>query len=702
MRSPKLPAPILNFPLISQWLSFKTKGAVRIRTGRVELGQGNYTALCQIAAEELDLDLDCIDIVGGDTRETPNEGFTSGSQSIAVGGLSVRIAASAARHLLLGEAATLLQADVWSLSVDGGRIIKNGEATDLDYWKVSETVSFDVEAANHANPKLASERMVVGRSLPRLELSERISGAPFVQDLDLPGILHGRPIHPPSMRATLLALDLDALSRRPGVVQIVRDGSFCGVVAKRESDAVEAAKWAHSNARWSDVADALDDPVSTMGQSREASEVIVETGEAASMAGRTFETVVSRPYLSHGSIGPSCALARWDDGRLTVWSHTQGVFPLRTALAQVFAISETDIEVIHVYGAGCYGHNGADDVALDAALLARVVPGRPVRVQWSREDEFRAAPLGPGMVTEVRAVIGGDNRIIAMKVTANSAPHGNRPGRNGAPNLRAAAYLEAPFPVPRSNDVPVANGGGADRNSVPPYTIPNLKVEKRLVHDLPYRTSSLRGLGAFTNVYAIETLMDDIAVALEMDPLEFRLAHLDDERARATLNGAAKLADWKNTRSGNGSGYGIGYARYKNAAAYCAVIVRVEVDEEVRVTHAWAHVDTGEVINPDGVLNQIEGGIIQSASWTLKEAIRFAEGAVASVNWEDYPILKFSEVPQVAVTLANESAEPPLGCAEASQGPTAAAIGNAVRNALGVRVSHLPLTRQAIIAASGA
>ncbi|MGI9522331.1 MAG: molybdopterin cofactor-binding domain-containing protein, partial [Hyphomicrobiaceae bacterium] len=453
MSSPKLPGPIESFPLVSQWLSFDIKGSVRLRTGRVELGQGNYTALCQIAAEELDVDPDCIDFVGGDTRETPNEGFTSGSQSIAIGGMSVRCAASAARHLLLGEAAKLLQADASSLSVKDGQIMRDDEATVLDYWKISETASLDVQASEYANPKPANERQVVGRSLLRLELGERINAAPFVQDLELPNMLHGRPIHPPSMRAALIDLDLDALSDRPGIFEIVRDGSFCGIIAEREEDADAAAKWALSNASWSDVAGAPADPVSSMGQSQEASEAILETGDSASIQGRMFDTVVSRPYLSHGSIGPSCALARWDNARLTVWSHTQGVFPLRAALAQVFAIPATEIDVIHVYGAGCYGHNGADDVALDAALLARAVPGRPVRVQWSRQDEFRAAPLGPGMVTEVRAVVGNDYRIVAMQVTANSAPHGNRPGRNGAPNLRAASYLADPFPVPRSNDV---------------------------------------------------------------------------------------------------------------------------------------------------------------------------------------------------------------------------------------------------------
>jgi CO/xanthine dehydrogenase Mo-binding subunit len=324
-------------------------------------------------------------------------------------------------------------------------------------------------------------------------------------------------------------------------------------------------------------------------------------------------------------------------------------------------------------------------------------------VVWSRADEFRCAPLGPGMATRARAVLGADGRIAAMEVVANSAPHGNRPGRNGAPNLRAAAYLETPFPVPRSADIQLAGGGGAERNAVPAYAIRNLRIAKRIVHEVPLRTSSLRALGGFANVYAIETLMDRMAHARGEDPTAFRLRHLDDPRARAVIEAvAADSAARRGAPRQEGAGWGLGFARYKNTAAWCAIMARIEVEEAIRITDVFAALDAGEVVNPDGAVNQTEGGIIQAASWTLKEALRFDGTIVATASWSEYPILTFSEVPAIAVRLIDRPEEPPLGCAEAAQGPTAAAIGNALRDAIGVHVDDLPLRRDAIIAALSA
>ena len=694
-----LPAPLALSPLVADWIRVAGR-RVEVLTGRVELGQGNLTALLQIAAEELDVDpADCV-IIGGDTTLTPDEGFTSGSLSIAVGGMALRLAASAARHILLAEAARLLQANANDLAIDNGRIVRDGMDAELDLWSVARTANLDVPVADRAAPKTPGERRLAGTSLARIDLAARVAGHPFVHDLAFEGLLHGRPVHPPSLSATLAALDLDGLRARPGVIAVVRDGAFVGVVAGTEIEAIRAARWAASRADWQDRNEAPSDPVRAIAASQEPIEMVHATGDIAAAAGEAFETRVSRPYLSHASIGPSAAAARWDGGRLAVWTQSQGVYPLRAALAQVFRMEPSAIEVHHRPGAGCYGHNGADDVALDAALMAKCVPGRPVLVTWSRADEFGCAPLGPAMVTTARAVLGEDRRITAMEVVANSAPHGNRPGRGGSPNLRAAAYLSIPFPPPRSADVPLSSGGGADRNAVPLYAIPNLSIAKRVVHELPYRTSSLRSLGSFVNVLAIETLMDDMAQACGEDPARFRLRHLDDARARAVVEAAVEGAgDPFDASMPDGAGWGLGFARYKNTAAYCAVMARIEVDEDVAVTEVHAAVDTGEIINPDGVTNQIEGGILQSISWTLKEAIRFSGRTVATQSWDDYPILRFSDVPAVTVRLIERRDAPPLGCAEAAQGPTAAALANAVRRAVGVRVHDLPLTRDAIIAA---
>ncbi len=695
-----VPLPLQTAPLVSDWLRFGPDRRVTVLSGRVELGQGNMTAILQIAADELDVDPSDVAIIGGDTTQTPNEGFTSSSLSIAHGGMSVRLAASAARHLLLAEAAKLLQSSADQLTIDAGRIMRGGIDADLDLWKLAEAVDLKVEAAAHADPKAPDARNIVGTPMPRIDLEGRITGEPFVHDLVFEDMLFGRPVHPPALSSRLVELDMAGLAARPGVIEAVRDGSFVGVVATSEPEAIAAANWARNRVTYAPPVASPDDAIAAIAASTGEIEVVHDEGDVDAIEGRRFETRVSRPYLSHGSIGPSAAVALWEEGRLRIWSQSQGAYPLRAAIGAVFELPLDNIEVMHRPGAGCYGHNGADDVALDAALLARAVPGRPVKVVWSRADEFRYAPLGPGMSVSAKAVVGEDRRIAAMEVLANSAPHGNRPGRNGAPNLRASAYLEKPFPVPRSADIPAANGGGADRNSVPYYTIPNRRSAKRLVHDLPYRTSSMRALGGFANVYAIETLMDEIAHDLGEDPVAFRLRHLDDPRAVAVIEKAAAASKaFIDAKPVEGAGWGIGFARYKNTASYCAVVARIEVDEAIRVTHVRAAVDCGEVINPDGVINQTEGGILQAISWTLKEAVTFDGPGVAIEGWSDYPILTFSDVPDVEVSLIPRPDQPPLGCAEAAQGPVSAAIGNALRMAIGVHVKAMPLNREAIMAA---
>lgn len=694
------PQIVLDHPRVDQWLRFNEEGAVRLRSGRVEIGQGIASAMVQIAAEELDVAPERFKLVAGDTRETPNEGVTSGSRSIEVGGQSVRLAASAARHILLGEAGKLLQAQPDTLTVVDGVIHVGERATDLSYWTLARTVDLGQAIVDHARPKAPGERRLMGRSMPRLDLVPKITGAAFIQDLAPEGMVHGRVLHPPSWMARLAEIDLGALEREAGVIAVVRDGSFVGVVAETEEAALSAIARAERLAKWTPGPGGPADPVDAIRAGDGEEEVVQESGDPASAKGRHFETTVSRPFIAHGSIGTCCALAEWRDGRLIVHTHSQGVFPLRDALATVFETEPETIDVVHVPGAGCYGHNGADDVALDAALLARAVPGRPVRVAWSRGDELAAAPFGPAMVTRAQAVVGDDGRIAAMTVDVLSQAHGQRPGRGGSTNLLAAAYLEKPFPSTKPKDPPPAGGGGADRNSVPIYAIPHQRMAKRVIINLPYRTSSMRGLGAYLNVYALETLMDDIAHELGRDPLDFRLAHLEDERGRAVLQKAAEMAGWPGEQSET-KALGLAFARYKNRAAYCAVALEVEMEEEVRVTRAWTSVEAGAAVNPDGIANQVEGGLIQSISWTLKEGMQFEGDEPVSRDWESYPILRFSEVPPVEVAVLDRPELPSLGVGEASSGPTGAAISNAVRRALGVRVHDLPLTRDAIIAAMG-
>jgi CO/xanthine dehydrogenase Mo-binding subunit len=413
---------------------------------------------------------------------------------------------------------------------------------------------------------------------------------------------------------------------------------------------------------------------------------------------RTIRRQYTRPYIAHASIAPSCAIAQWNGERVHVWTHSQGVYLLRADLALVLGLPAESITVEHVEGAGCYGHNAADDVALDAVLLAKAAGGKPVRVQWSRADEMTHAPFGAAMAIEIEADLDAQGEIAEWRHAVWSNGHAARPGRAAQPALLAATELAKPFPRMISTNPPQANGGGGDRNSIPLYDFPAWKIESHRLLTMPVRTSALRTLGAQGNVFAIESFVDEIAVERGEDPVAFRLRHLKDERAQEVIRSVARRANWKPAPKA-GAGYGIGFARYKNAGAYCAAIAEIEGEEDIRVKRLIIAVDVGEAINPDGVTNQIEGGAIQATSWVLKERVRFDRERITSSNWTNYPILRFSEVPAVNVEVIQRPEIAPVGAGEAAHGPVTAAIANAVFDGLGVRVRKLPITRDSLIAA---
>jgi CO/xanthine dehydrogenase Mo-binding subunit len=379
--------------------------------------------------------------------------------------------------------------------------------------------------------------------------------------------------------------------------------------------------------------------------------------------------------------------------KLDVWSHTQCIFGLRREIAMVLRLREEHVVIHHLEGAGCYGHNGADDVALDAALLARMVKGRPVRLQWTREDEFAWEPYGPAMVVALDASVDAEGRIVSWRHDLWSNGHTHRPGRADKPVLVAAGEIAQPFARAPATD-PALPAGGAHRNAIPIYDFPDLLVMQHYVRDAVVRGSSLRSLGAFGNVFAIESFMDELAG--DDDKAGFRLRHLKDPRGRAVIEEAVRRSHWNAWQRKEGKGHGIAFAKYKNLGAYCAVVAEVEVTHEVRVARLVAAVDVGLPVNPDGVANQIEGGCVQAVSWTLKEAWR-----PGVAGWEDYPILRFSEAPPVEVHLLKNT-QPSVGAGECTMGPTAAAIANALHDALGVRVRELPLTPERIAEAINA
>jgi nicotinate dehydrogenase subunit B len=704
----RLPGSLNNNRALQAWIRIAGDGNATVYTGKVELGQGILTALWQIAAEELDLAPSRVRIFSADTALSPDEGQTAGSQSIENSGTALRLACAEVRGILVDLAAEKLAVPANSLTVADG-VISTADRLKVTYAEIASLLDLTKEATGKVVPKPASAHKIVGQSAPRFDIPGKVTGRiSYVQDIFEAGMVHGRVVRPPRYGSTLESVDDAAVSKMAGVIKVVRDGSFLGVVAEREEQAIKAREALAKAAKWK-LGPELPDPANIHAHLKSLPNIteVIGVKQAPALAAtntRTLEATYTKPYLAHGSIGPSCAMATFINGRMIVWTHSQGVFPLRNELVKALKLPAKDIRCIHVEGSGCYGQNGADDVALDAALLARAVPDKPVRLQWMRDDEFAWEPYGAAMSMSVKASLNVDGQIADWQYELWSNTHSMRPESTDGTNVLAAWYLAEPQPHGAPKGIPQPAGGG-DRNAIPLYDFPNQKIVHHFIPDMPIRVSALRTLGAYANVFAVECFMDEMATLAKADPVAFRLAHLKDPRAKAVIEKVAAMAGWKPGEAGNlGRGRGIGFAKYKNLATYVAVIADVQIDRasgQVRVPQVWAAADSGLIINPDGLKNQIEGGIIQSASWTLYEQVRFDKTGIRSRDWASYPIMTMPDVPKVAVELINRPSERSLGAGEGSQGPAVAAIANAVAHAAGKRLRDLPLDASRVKAALG-
>jgi nicotinate dehydrogenase subunit B len=702
--SAALPRGLAANPRLSDWVQVGADGRITVCVGKVELGQGILTALAQLAAEELDVDVNQIEMVAAST-DAPNEGVTAGSMSVAESGAALGWACANVRAAFVAAACSRHSLDMATMTVRHG-MFSDARGAHIGYGEMAGDVDLDRDADGAVAPKSGGARHIVGTSVPRLDLPDKVAGRPrFIHDLELPGQLHARVVRPPSPGARLVDVD-SALIPTAGVVTVVRDGSFLGVVAVDEDSARRAATDLRAAARWEER-DTLPDENDVRGYLRAGpveSNVILDsdvTTNADKAVGQAVTANYNSSFLAHASIATSCGVAQWTDGRVQVWTHSQGIHPLRNAIAQALQLEPEVIAVQHVEGAGCYGHNGADDAAFDAVLLARSVPERPVHLLWSREDELTWSPFGSAMSIDLQASLDASGRVVRWAHDGWGQGHTSRPGYSGVPGLLASAHVAGGAPLPPPADPSPERGYGIARNAIPLYRFAACRVTSHRALATSMRTSALRSLGAFANVFAIESFMEELALRAGSDPLVYRLDHLDDPRARDVLLAAADLAGWEGrmTRRGDSVGWGIGLARYKGYGAYCAVVAEVEAVAAVRVRRLSIAVDVGLVVNPDGVRNQIEGGAVQSTSWTLKERVRFDRRRITSGDWESYPILRFSEVPPVDIAIMSRPDEPSVGAGEAAQGPTAAAVANAVADALSVRVRDLPITSRAILAA---
>ncbi|HYG41511.1 MAG TPA: molybdopterin cofactor-binding domain-containing protein [Bordetella sp.] len=707
-----MPVSLKDNPTLSTWISIHAEdgGYLRIRSGKVELGQNILTALAQIAARALGVPLARIRMAPARTGASPDESITSGSLSIQHSGMSLRVVCGQVRRMFARHVARMAGVDVAAVRVHRGTFLV-ADAELGTYWSLADHINLDVpveavsgndgaappaagaEPAGQAEP---AEQEQPG--VPALGLADKVHGRfGFIHDMSPPGLLHGRMLRPPSINAELVHLDAGPVQGLACAVRVIRSGSLVGVLAEQEHVACMAVDRLAASAQWRETASLpaqhelpawlRRQPCDTKTYNQQG-----PGGAAGQAVAKTYTGNYFKPFIKHASIGPSCAYACMEEGVLKVWTHAQGIYNLRADLAVALAMTPEQIVVEHVPGAGCYGQNGADDVAFDAAWLSLHARGRNIRVQWSRADELCWAPQGPPISLQLQVDVDAQGRILDWRADAWGPGHSLRPGRAPTPTLLGSWYQENPSPKLSAINAPIAAGGGAERNIIPCYDIPCSALSSHRVIDMPVRTSSLRCLGAFANVFAIEAMVDDIAIDHGVDPADYRLGMLSDARAMAVIEAVREMSGWNGRQGGaDSSGWGMGFARYKNKGAYCAVVARVSVAEKVSVRELFIAVDVGEVINPDGVVQQIEGGAIQACSWAILEQARFSDKMLTDDEWEKYPILRFSDIPDVQVRILPRPDQPAAGAGEPSLGPTAGAIGNAVRDALGVRVSVLPL-----------
>lgn len=692
----KIPGDLKKNPMLGAWFKIDADGSATLMIGKVELGQGNVTAIKQVAADELGVNWDQLDVISGDTFLSPDEGTTAGSSSMPNGATAVQQAAAEVREILYGLAADKLGQPADSMKVDGG-MITAADGQTVTYWELVDGLDLQREATGKATFRPRSEYKYSGKATPRLDIPAKMTGQPiFVQDMQPEGVLYGAIVRPPTYVAKLADVDTGAAESMPGVVAVVRNGSFLGLVAERWDQAQAAATALGNAAKW-DVEkvlpghDGIHDWLQEKGEEKEIHKIERTTGGDPETV---IEATFYRPYHMHGSVGTSAAVAQLDDsGVMNIWTHSQSVYPTRDAIAELLGVDPDKVRCIHTQGSGCYGHNMADDAAADAALLARAAPGKPVKLQYTRAQEHQWEPYGSAMVQKIKAGVDANGDVLDWEVDIWSTPHGTRPsGKAG--NLLAGRYVDPPFEQPVPHDGGPPNYAAA-RNGIAPYEFAGHKVTTHFTSEMPVRVSSTRGLGAYANVLAIESFMDELAHAAGADPLEFRLRYLKDQRARDILMAAADKFGWDSYQKQPNRGRGIAYARYKNYAALTAVAMEVEVtprNGRVRVLRAVAANDSGQIVSPDGISNQIEGGLIQSLSWTLKEEVKFDDTAILSHDWASYPIITFSEVPPVEVVLVDQPGEPYLGTGEAAQGPSGAAVANAIFDAVGVRLRRVPFT----------
>ena len=685
---------------VDGFLAIDAKGNVTVYSGKVDLGTGVRTALTQIAAEELSVPLARVTVIQGDTLLTPDQGITFASLSIQVGGMQIRQAAATARDALLGQAATTLGVAKDTLTISKGTVTPKSGGKSVSYAQLVGGRDFQLKLDPKAPLKDPKDYTIVGQPIARLDIPDKVTGRfTYMHDFKVKGMIHARVIRPRAMKATLQAWNDFDCRKIPGYIGAIRKGNYLAVLGRSEWAAIKASKAVETT--WSDW-QGLPDKAALWEWLRKVKinkdEELQKIGNSAEAMKTPHAKIVSASYNfaihTHGSIGPSCAVAEYKDGKLTCWSASQQTHLLRKQIANMLGMPPDDVRCIYIDGSGCYGRNGHEDAAADAALLAKET-GLPVRVQWMRQDEHGWDPKGPPTLYDYRAAIGDKGIVLAWESEVFA------PDR---PKDIAVTLLPAELAgLPREDPHP----GNIHQSLAIPYTIPNIKATAHWLAETPFRPSWIRTPGRMQNTFANESFVDELAAAVGMDPLDFRLRNLNDPRGVELLQRLAKLANWP-SRTGRVQagdvvkGRGVSYVNYELVRTYVGVVADVEVDKKtgkVAVKKFYVAHDCGQIINPDGLKNQIEGNVVQTTSRTLLEELQFDRAKVTSVDWKTYPILKFPDVPDVAIDLIDRPAEKPWGAGEPTAAVVPSAIANAIFDATGARLRSVPFTPEKVLAA---
>jgi nicotinate dehydrogenase subunit B len=693
---------------VDAFLAIDAKGVVTCYSGKVDLGTGISTALRQIVADELDVPMSRVNLITGDTLLTPDQGKTWASLTIQLAGMQIRNAAATAQIALLEEAAKRLNVKPGDLKVADGVISGGGKRVTYGELIGGKQFSLKLDHAKPAKGKDPKDYKLVGKSVPRVDIPGKVTGQfTYMQDFRVPGMLHGRVVRPPAMEAKLESFDEGSIKGIPGIVKVVREGDFLGIVTESEWAAIKAAQTI--KATWSkkeslpDQAKLLEHVRATKVVEAQVTSNVGNVAEAMAKEGvKTVKATYDFAIQLHGSIGPSCAIAEFKDGKLTSWSASQATHDLRKQLAQMFGLPAENVRCIYIEGAGCYGRNGHEDAAGDAALLAKAV-GRPVRVQWSRADEHGWEPKGPPTLIDLRASMDAAGNVTAWD------------SEFLIPQATAGSWLIPLIPATLAGlpQKPDLSPGNIFQNSAIPYRFPNIKTVCQRLETTPFRPSWIRTPGRMQNTYGNECFMDELAAAANADPIEFRIKYIDpnDKRGLELLSRLMTLAKWEKRpspqRSASGNivkGRGMAYVKYELNRTYVGVVAEVEVNRttgEIKVPRFYIAHDCGQIINPDGLRNQLEGNIIQTLSRTLIEELKFDRSMVTSLDWASYPIITFPDIPEIVIDLIDRPNERPWGAGEPATAVVPSAISNAVFDATGVRLRSTPYTPAKVKAAMG-